>query len=265
MENTQQKIIEIEKKIADLEVLQQTYKINLNGSYGKFGSKYSYLYSPELLIQTTITGQLSLLMMIERLELAGVNVVSANTDGINLIFDKSRLNEVETLIYQWELETGYDFECTPYLSTHSANVNNYIAIKDDNSIKGKGAFAEPNLMKNPTNEICVLAVKEYLANSTPIEQTVNACKDITKFICIRSVTGGAVWRDEYLGKAVRFYYSTDGDVITYKKNGNKVPKSDGSKPLMNLCDGLPSDLNKQWYIDETISMLADLGINYVRK
>tara|TARA_R100000541_G_scaffold34564_1_gene42966 strand:- start:2733 stop:4505 length:1773 start_codon:yes stop_codon:yes gene_type:complete len=243
-------------------IVDKAYKILLNGSYGKFGSKYSYLYSPELLIQTTITGQLSLLMMIERLELAGVNVVSANTDGINVVFKKLQHNEVETLIYQWELETGYNFEWTPYAATYSRDVNNYVAIKQGGGVKGKGAFAEPNLMKNPTNEICIIAVKEYLANSTPIEQTIKACKDITKFISIRSVTGGAVWRDEYLGKAVRFYYSTDGDVITYKKNGNKVPRTDGAKPLMNLCDELPSDLNKQWYIEESISMLADLGVNY---
>lgn len=246
-------------------VMDAVYKIALNGSYGKFGSKYSYLYSPELLIQTTITGQLSLLMMIERLELNGFKVVSANTDGINVLFKKHDHNKVETLIYEWELETGYNFEWTPYKATYSRDVNNYIAVKPDGSIKGKGAFAEPNLMKNPTNEICIIAVKEYLANNTPIEKTIKDCKDVTKFISIRTVQGGAVWRDEYLGKAVRFYYSKDGDTITYKKNGNKVPRSDGTKPLMDLPESLPKDLNYQWYIDEAISMLGDLGVNYVRK
>lgn len=242
-------------------VVDAAYKILLNGSYGKFGSKYSYLYSPELLIQTTITGQLSLLMIIERLELAGVNVVSANTDGINVLFKKSRHNEVETIIYEWELETGYNFEWTPYKASYSRDVNNYVAIKADGSIKGKGAFADPNLMKNPTAEICIIAVKQYLANQIPIIETIRNCDDVRRFVCIRSVTGGAVWRDEYLGKAIRFYYSKDGDVITYKKNGNKVPKSDGAKPMMDLCNSLPSDLNHQWYIDEANSMLSDLGVN----
>lgn len=243
-------------------VVDKAYKILLNGSYGKFGSKYSYLYSPELLIQTTITGQLSLLMIIERLESAGVNVVSANTDGINVVFKKTQLNQVENIIFQWELETGYNFEWTQYDSVFSRDVNSYCAIKHGGGIKGKGAYAEPNLMKNPTNEICVQAVKEYLSDEVSIEGTVNACKDITKFISVRSVTGGAVWRENYLGKAVRFYYSKDGDTIHYKKNGNKVPKSDGAKPLMDLCDGLPDDLNHQWYIDEAISLLNDLGVAY---
>ncbi|MFM9500750.1 hypothetical protein ACKI1Q_45200, partial [Streptomyces galilaeus] len=83
------------------------------------------LYSPELLIQTTITGQLSLLMIIERLESAGVNVVSANTDGINVVFKKTQLNQVENIIFQWELETGYNFEWTQYDSVFSRDVNSY--------------------------------------------------------------------------------------------------------------------------------------------
>lgn len=240
-------------------VVDAAYKILLNGSYGKFGSKYSYLYSPELLIQTTITGQLSLLMMIERLELMGVNVVSANTDGINVLFPKALHTEVETVIYEWELETGYNFEWTPYRSTYSRDVNNYVAVKIDGTTKGKGAFAGPNMMKNPTNEICIIAVKKYLSDGVAIVNTINECHDITKFICVRSVTGGAVWRDQYLGKAIRWYYSVDGDTVHYKKNGNKVPKSDGAKPLMDLVDAIPEDLDRQWYVNEANTMLGTLG------
>ena len=102
--------------------------------------------------------------------------------------------------------------------------------------------------------------QQYLQNDIPVKQTITNCKDITKFINVRTVKGGAVWRDNYLGKAIRWYYSTDGETIHYKKNGNKVPKSDGAKPLMDLCAGLPSDLNLQWYIDEANSMLGDLGL-----
>jgi hypothetical protein len=254
----------LKAKRAKDKVTDGTYKIVLNGSYGKFGSKYSFLYSPELLIQTTITGQLSLLMLIEKMTLAGGKVVSANTDGVNVIYDKSIHDDIHNVQFDWEITTSYELEYTPYLATYSRDVNNYIAIKED-GCKGKGAFAEPNMMKNPTNEICVLAVKDYVTNNTPIIDTITQCVDITKFLCVRSVTGGAVWRDQYLGKAVRWYYSSDGDTITYKKNGNKVPKSDGAKPLMDLCEGLPVDLNLSWYYDECVSMLKDLGVDYARK
>ena len=125
--------------------------------------------------------------------------------------------------------------------------------------KGKGAYAKSGLMKNPTNAICTAAVHEYLSTGRDIAETIRACSDVRQFLSVRSVTGGAVWRGEYLGKAVRFYYSTDGDSIHYKKNGNKVPKSDGCRPLMDLPDALPSDLDLDWYIAEADKMLKELG------
>ena len=240
-------------------VVNAAYKILLNGSYGKFGSKYSFLYSPELLIQTTITGQLSLLMLIEKMTLAGGKVVSANTDGVNVLYDKANYNHIHSVQLEWELLTGYELEYTPYKATYNRDVNNYIAIKS-NGIKGKGAFADPNMMKNPTNEICIIAVKDFLHKNKPVSRTICECSDITKFINVRTVKGGAVWRGQYLGKAIRWYYSTDGETIHYEKNGNKVPKSDFAKPMMDLCDGLPEDLDFDWYINEANSMLKDLGL-----
>ena len=241
-------------------VTADSLKITINGSFGKLGSKYSFLYSPDLLIQTTITGQLCLLMLIEAVHELGATVVSANTDGVVIHAKKRQYDAISGALFEFELASGYTLEETFYSAIYSRDVNNYVAVKTDGGIKGKGAFADPNIMKNPTNEICTTAVKQYLANGTPIEQTINDCDDIRKFINIRSVTGGAVWNDAYLGKAVRFYYSTQGNTIHYKKNGNKVPKSDGAHPLMCLDDA-PVGLDKQAYIDEAKSMLVDLGVN----
>lgn len=241
-------------------VTADSLKITINGSFGKLGSKYSFLYSPDLLIQTTITGQLCLLMLIEAVHELGATVVSANTDGVVIHAKKRQYDAISGALFEFELASGYTLEETFYSAIYSRDVNNYVAVKTDGGIKGKGAFADPNIMKNPTNEICTTAVKQYLANGTPIEQTINDCDDIRKFINIRSVTGGAVWNDAYLGKAVRFYYSTRGNTIHYKKNGNKVPKSDGAHPLMCL-DDTPVGLDKNAYIDEAKSMLIDLGVN----
>jgi hypothetical protein len=233
-------------------------KLVINSSFGLFGSKYAFLYSPDLLIQTTITGQLCLLMLIERITLAGGKVYSANTDGVVFKCNKSIYDEIDLACFDWELDTGLELEETRYKGLYSRDVNSYVAVKES-GVKGKGAFADPTLSKNPQNEICIDAVKRYLLDGTPIEQSIRSCLDITKFLTVRSVTGGAVWRDQYLGKAVRFYYSKDGDTIHYKKNGNKVPKSDGSRPLMDLCESLPKDLDIDWYILEAKTMLKDLG------
>ena len=235
----------------------QTYKIVLNGSYGKFGSPYSFLYSPELLIQTTITGQLFLLMAIEKVTKAGGRVVSANTDGINVIRDKTNDEAVHNAIYECEIVSGYEFEYTPYLATYNRDVNSYIAVKS-NGVKGKGAFAVGGLMKNPSNNVCIEAVIAYLKDGADIEQHILNEKDITKFLTVRKVTGGAMFRGEEVGKVIRFYHSTDGDVLSYKKNGNKVPKSDGCKPLMNLAP--VDDIDFDWYVTECASMIKDLGL-----
>ncbi|MDE5458240.1 hypothetical protein GWE18_36630 [Bradyrhizobium sp. CSA112] len=65
---------------------------------------------------------------------------------------------------------------------------------------------------------------------------------------------------KYLGKVIRWYYSTDASgSINYKLNGNKVARSDGAKPLMELPDALPNDVDYDWYIREAESILIDIG------
>ncbi len=234
-------------------------KISINGSYGKFGSQYSFLFSPDLLIQTTLTGQLCLLMLIERVEAAGAKVISANTDGIVVYAHKSKVDAISAAYMLWELETGFELEQTDYIALCSRDVNNYVAVKPNGEIKGKGAFAETSLMKNPSTPICYEAVRQFLASGEPLSNTLNACDDVTQFLAVRTVKGGAVWREDYLGKTVRWYYATDNDIIRYKSNGNKVPKSDGAKPMMDLTEGLPDDLDMSWYLQECKNILETLG------
>jgi len=245
------------KKTGD-KVTADSLKITINGSYGKFGSKYSFLYSPDLMIQTTITGQLSLLMLIEQVTAVGARVVSANTDGIVIHGDNAIYNDVLDVCFDWELQTGYELEETRYNALYSANVNNYIAVKDK-GVKCKGWYAPAGLSKNPTNLICVDAVIAHITEGAPIKQTITSCSDITKFLTVRAVKGGGEWGGEYLGKVVRWYHSTNGAPITYKTNGNKVAKSDGSKPLMDLPDEIPTDIDYQVYINEAQNILEVIG------
>lgn len=245
-------------------------KITVNGTFGKLGSKYSFLYSPDLLMQVTLTGQLSLLMLIERIELANIPVVSANTDGIVIKCPRTRVEELNAIVHQWEVDTGFQTEETIYRALYSRDVNNYLAITDSGKLKEKGAFVNPAtaflaLWKNSSNTVCLDAVASFLKEGTPVEDTIRATTNITRFITIRTVKGGAVklWSDgtiEYLGKSVRWYYAKgeDGQIV-YAKSGNKVPRSEGSKPLMQLPDKFPDDVDYDWYIDEAYSILVDIG------
>ncbi len=242
-------------------VVNEALKVTINGSFGKFGSRWSALYGPNLLIQTTVTGQLSLLMLIEALEEKGISVVSANTDGIIIYCHTRNQAAMQLVISDWEKTTGFGTEETPYSAVYSRDINNYIALKRNGSYKVKGVYADENLSKTPTTQVCTQAVVDYLQLGLPIETTVHACMDIRKFVSVRAVTGGAVKNNEYLGKAVRWYYAkNEPGAIHYKKNGNKVPVTDGAKPLMVLPDSLPVDVDHEWYIKKAYSMLNDLGV-----
>jgi hypothetical protein len=244
-------------------VTADTLKILLNGSFGKFGSKYSSLYSPQLLLQTTITGQLSLLMLIEELELNGIQVVSANTDGIVTYYHESQIPALQDILFNWEITTSYTLEQTDYREIASRDVNNYIAVKLDGKTKCKGCFGEASLSKNPDGLIIYEAVAQFIANGTPIEKTVTDCDDIRKFVTVRRVTGGALFQGDYLGKAVRFYHSSSPSLadmsLVYVKNGNKVPMSQGCRPLMNLPDSFPDDVDFYYYYTKANEVLKGVG------
>lgn len=318
------------KPIAD------SLKIVVNGWFGKQGSKYSILYSPEGLIQTTVTGQLALLMLIERLEMAGIRVVSANTDGVVIKCPRTMMHVMDAIVKQWEIDTAFPTEETRYLALYSRDVNNYIAIKQTekdgqwieqpDGTKNKGAYNNPwsskknmaeRLHKNPTTTICVEAVEQFLIKGIPIDHTIRTDRDIRKFVTVRSVKGGAVkiwgqvppehdtpedllrlagftevaqdsWilpgetqrearyghvayklaqeltrlpgETEYVGKTVRWYYAKDvvGELV-YAGSGNKVPRSEGARPLMILPNEFPDDIDFDWYIQESVKILEQIG------
>ena len=138
--------------------------------------------------------------------------------------------------------------------------SNYIALKPDGGVKLKGTYAPGGLQKNPQTEIVTGAVVRYLRDGVGVAQTIYECDDIRKFICIRTVKGGAVKDGDYLGKAIRWYYARGVDgYIEYKVNGYKVPSTDGAKPLMDFPDTLPNDIDYDWYVNAAQSILNDVG------
>lgn len=259
VEQIKREIEQCKRELMAAQVETDGKKIQINGSFGKFGSPYSTLYSPTLLIQTTVTGQLSLLMLIEMLESEGIPVVSANTDGIVIKCPRDKVAMMNLVVMEWEAATGFETEATEYLALYSRDVNNYVAIKAD-GVKVKGVYAPAGLQKNPTNEIVTTAVIDYLQKGVPVEHTIQSCRDITRFATIRTVKGGAVKGEQYLGKAVRWYYAQgETGAIHYKLNGYTVARSEGARPMMDLPEAFPDDVNLDWYIREARDMLKDIG------
>jgi hypothetical protein len=201
-------------------------------------------------------------MLIERLHLAGVRCISANTDGVVLHYPEHLAPTVESVCFDWSLSTSYTLEATRYSAIGSRDVNNYVAVTTSGKVKGKGCFAQSGLAKNPDGQIIYTAVAKQVADGTPYAETIRACQDIREFVTVRRVQGGAVWRGEKLGKAVRFYISTSvpqSECIHYATNSNRVPKSAGALPLMTLPETFPTDVDYHYYEVEAEKLLAEIG------
>jgi hypothetical protein len=245
-------------------------KIAINGTSGKFNSEYSIVYSPRCYIQMTLTGQLSILMLVEMLECNGISIISANTDGIVIHCRKEDYEKLNYWIKFWEDATNFVTEETQYRAYYARDVNAYFAVKLDGSVKVKGPYSEvgsqtgTKLDNNPIHLICSDAVKALLSKGIPIEKTIRDCKDLTRFVVARNVTGGAHKDGHYLGKTIRWYYAKGcGGTINAVKSGNKIPETDGAKPCMDLPGQFPDDIDYQRYLAIAKEILFE--INYLKR
>lgn len=241
-------------------------KIASLGCFGKTSDPFSIMYDPPMMVQTTLTGQLDLLMFIERLTIGGFEVVSANTDGIVIICPESRYDEFVGIRTQWERDTRLDTEETRYNGIYARDVNAYYGLMDgDCKVKGaysdKGSALNSPLSTNPEVYVCSMAVQAFLTKGVPVEQTIRDCYDIKHFVSIKNATGGAYKDGYYLGKLVRWYYgtkATKGPILKCK-SGHAVPDTEGAVPLMQLPPLIPSDIDLDWYINKANSILVDIG------
>jgi hypothetical protein len=59
---------------------------------------------------------------------------------------------------------------------------------------------------------------------------------------------------------VRWIVSTKGDEpIRYESNGNKVAGTDRCRPMMELPDQMPDDIDYEFYVREARDILKDIG------
>lgn len=251
--------------------MAESLKIVINGSFGKFGNRWSKLYSPKLLLQVTLTGQLSLLLLIERVELAGFKVMSGNTDGILVAYDRSRKSELDSIVLKWNNDTDFETENSEYDLIIQKSVNDYIAFTTDYKSKGKSSFGRgiDALFKNPTAFIVIKAIENYFQKGISIEETIEKETDFREFVVVRNISGGGLWIDyengqkEYVGKVARWYYGDIESQIVTAKTGNQVATSEGAIPCLELPYNniIPQDLDRSWYTEEAYKFLEEGGFN----
>lgn len=161
------------------------------GIFGKMGSEKSFLCDKKAMYKVTINGQLFLLMLIERLEDAGIHVISANTDGIVTIVPKDLEETADNICHWWEKHLGLELEFTYYSKYVTEGVNSYLTVKTDGKKKFKGRMNPKmyleDLSKGYNSPIVAKAVTEYFINGTPVMETLRNSKSILDFCRTQNV------------------------------------------------------------------------------
>jgi hypothetical protein len=202
-------------------------KITINSIFGKLGSDTFWLYDPKKLLSVTVSGQLYLLMLIESLVLEGIEVVSANTDGIVSRIPKHLEDKFKEVCNWWQQKTEFGLEYTDYSAYYRSDVNNYVVVKPDGKTKEKGRYLkEVNLKKGYKYPIVPTALYNYFVKKIPVMQTLKECENIMDF-CVSQKVGGDFILEFHknetftkLQKNNRFFISTDGGTLIKRRNSN---------------------------------------------
>jgi hypothetical protein len=201
-------------------IMNQTYKLALNGISGMLQSEYSWCYDPKTVITLRLNCQLMLLMLTERLLECGCRIGQLNTDGILYLADTQRVNEVMEICKEWEKITQFELEHEYFEAFYQYAVNDYIGVykgysdtKDPKLIKTKGLFIrEPILGKGLAPQIIAETLVQYFVNNVPVNDTLMKCQDIKKFLTFQKVK--KEFSVEHCGQIVRhinrYYMSTNG-------------------------------------------------------
>lgn len=260
-------------------------KLAVNSVYGKSSDMLSWIYDRQLTMFTTITGELSLMMLIEKYELNGIHIISANTDGVTIKVRKDLIPKMHEINEWWCDVTQYILERTDYSKIIFSTVNDYLAIMPDGYVKKKGDFlTDFELHKNKSARIVPIALEQYYVNGVPVRETIMNHKNLYDF-CIRKKAS----RDfHYEGvdpktnkqtkynKLIRYYVSNTGEKVYKVKKESSQSKAakrsqvEAGEWVCHVCNYLEEgssteNVNYDYYIDKAESMIVKILTNGKRK
>ena len=228
----------------------------------------NWIYDRQLTMFTTITGELSLMMLIEAYELEGIHVISANTDGVTIEIHKEKLEKMFEINEWWQTLTQYELERTDYQKIIFSTVNDYIAIKTDGEIKKKGDFlTDFELHKNKSARIVPMALEQYYVHNIPIESTIRTHTNIYDYALRQKASkdfhyeGHSKENKTIYNKLIRYYVSNTGEKLLKVKNPEcitnavDVSQVEAGDWVMHVCNFLPKDhpldnINYKYYIEK---------------
>lgn len=263
-------------------------KIGLNSVYGKSNSKYSIYYDPSYTLEITVNGQLLLSMLSESLANVG-KLLMVNTDGIEIIVPRDRVQEMNDICDQWELLTSLQLESVEYKQLIIKDVNNYIAVTKDGKVKRKGLFeiyedyiglngAPHQLHKDASATVIPTAMFNYYVNDIPIADTITNENNIYEFCYgikgqknfeywLITSNEGVIDIDKHDERVFRYYISPTGaNIYKFWKDGRKnniqaVSKGQLVTDAMDIKSqdivkttktgsSIEHNINYDWYISE---------------
>ena len=262
-------------------------KLVVNTTYGACLNQYNDLFDPLMGRSVCITGQLFLLELAQNLykNVEELRIVQLNTDGVMIEFYEDQYDEVLAIVNEWQQRTGFELEEDSVALIAQKDVNNYVEVQPNGSVKIKGGYLVRGIAPagafNINNNACIVAtaLEEYFVHGTPVEDTINGCDDIFQFQLIAKA--GAKYREAYhivdgekqpVQKVNRVYATTDE---RYGKLFKVKAENDATAKIEMLPDHCVidndnqltiNDVDKTFYIDMAKKRINDfLGIKPEKK
>lgn len=170
-------------------IINESLKNTANGTFGLTKSQFTpWLYDPRITLYITISGQLFLLMLMERIEeLTDSVVIYSNTDGLTAKVPKNSQSKADFLrvCKQWEKYTGFTLEYNNYMRMIIKDVSNYLMITNnpDKEYKEKGLFVvEKKMSQGYKYPIVAKALYAYYIHGINVETYIKSQNDIFEFM-----------------------------------------------------------------------------------
>lgn len=248
------------------------YKLALNGTYGASNDAYSVFYDPLFTMKITIGGQLMLAMLVDWLTSSntGLQIIQANTDGISLYVRREFVDVVNQICTKWEKLTKLTLEHVEYSKMAIADVNSYLAVKTDGSVKRKGRYEYKTEWHQNASELVVakIAEKVLVEGADPMTLLLNWPDKMDFMARIKIprnafLIGRADTFDTDLPNTTRYYVSEGG--VSLVKKMKPLPKTPTVWRYFNQVSGftvcvcndirdatLP--INYQYYLREVLKL-----------
>jgi len=246
--------------------LAGTQKIIINSVYGLLRLQSSKLYNPKSAIRVNVSGMVAIYNLANQLDLVGT-VYQVNTDGIAFKPYPDVTQETLNIIkQQWEDDFKLQLEVSSFKRLIQRDVNNYIAVKQNDKLKLKGgAVGQANgvdVTKASKPTIIDHMLVEKLVYGRPFITTVNEGDFRDYCFTLKSMksstqTGKMV--DEngkvFDNEVNRTYATKSGGKVLKEKvedlENAKFPDTPEQMSIANyeLPKETPADLDYSYYIE----------------